>query len=180
MAYEQLEELTSRKREKVALFLTAENMAGLLAIGLPAYIVTTNTAFWLRLLILSAEAVLGVALTSEIHGLAFYERALWWLRGRVRRWIAGSALRPAEFTAAPASAGDRALPLQSPVRRVTATALDGAPPARHAPAQRIGARLDGRVAASATPGGRQMERVDSAPGDAAAAALAVACAGPPQ
>ena len=37
MAYPQLEDLCSRKREKVALFLTAENMAGVLAIALPAY-----------------------------------------------------------------------------------------------------------------------------------------------
>ncbi len=152
MAYEQLEELTSRKREKVALFLTAENMAGLLAIGLPAYIVTTHTAFWLRLLILSAAAVLGVALTSEIHGLAFYERTLWWLRGRVRRWITGSALRPAEFAAVPAMVDDRALPLQSTVRRVTGTAPHTAPPALHAPARRASQTVRGRRAAHSAAG----------------------------
>ncbi len=152
MAYEQLEELTSRKREKVALFLTAENMAGLLAIGLPAYIVTTGTSFWLRLLILSAAAVLGVALTSEIHGLAFYERTLWWLRGRIRRWIAGSNLRPAEFTAAPAMTGERALPLRSPVRRVAGSALNAVPPVLHVPAHRASEALHGGSVARSAAG----------------------------
>jgi hypothetical protein len=70
MAYPQLEDLCSRKREKVALFLTAENMAGVLAIALPAYSATLQTTFWLRLLILLAACVLGLVLTSEINGLA--------------------------------------------------------------------------------------------------------------
>ena len=117
MPYPQLEELTSRKREKVALFLTAENMAGLLAIGLPAYIGTLHTTFWLRILILLAAAVLGVLLTTDVNGMAFYERALWWLRGRLRRQVAGRVIRPVEFLAAPIMEGDRAMPLGGSVRR---------------------------------------------------------------
>jgi hypothetical protein len=116
--YSQLEELTSRKREKVALFLTAENMAGLLAIGLPAYIGTASVSIWLRALILIAAAVLGVALTSDVNGMAFYERVLWWLRGRVRRQMMGAEIRPAEFTTTPIGVGDRALPLSGPLRRM--------------------------------------------------------------
>ena len=125
MPYPQLEELTSRRREKVALFLTAENMAGLLAIGLPAYIATTGTTFWLRILILLAAAVLGVVITSEINGMACYERVLWWVRGRLRQ-LAGGALRPAEFTAAPVVQGDRAMPLGGPIRRARARASNPA------------------------------------------------------
>ena len=117
MPYPQLEELTSRKREKVALFLTAENMAGLLAVGLPAYIGTLETTFSLRILILIAAAVLGVMITSDINGMAFYERVLWWVRGRLRRQVTGGVLRPAEFTAVPVVQGDRAVPLGGPVRR---------------------------------------------------------------
>lgn len=125
MSYQQLEELTSRRREKVALFLTAENMAGLLAIGLPTYIGTTDvTSIWLRISILIAAAVLGVALTSEVHGMAFYERVLWWLRGQVRRRMTGAMIRPAEFTTGPTVQGDRALPLGGPLRRVKRSAPD--------------------------------------------------------
>jgi hypothetical protein len=115
--YPQLEELTSRKREKVALFLTAENMAGLLAVGLPAYIGTLDTTFWLRILILLAAAVLGVLLTTDVNGMACYERALWWVRGRLRRQITGRVIQPAEFLVAPVMDGDRAVPLGGPVRR---------------------------------------------------------------
>ena len=118
MPYLQLEELTSRRRKKVALFLTAENMAGVFAIGLPAYSATLQTTLWLRILILIAAAVLGVALTSDINGMAFYERVLWRARGRARRRMVGAVLRPAEFTAVPVVQGDRALPLGGPLRRV--------------------------------------------------------------
>lgn len=116
MAYQQLEELTSRKREKVALFLTAENMAGLLSIGLPAYLLTGHTSLWLRILILFAAAGLGVALTSEISGLAFYERVLWWARGRARR-LMRQLLRPSEFTAVLVAPTERPLPVHGVIRR---------------------------------------------------------------
>ena len=118
MAYAQLEELTSRKREKVALFFTAEHVAGVLAVGLPAYLGTLGTTFWLRLVILLAAAVLGVLITSDMAGMAGYERGLWWVRGRLRRRLTGGMLRPAEFTAAPAVQGDRAVPLGGPIRRL--------------------------------------------------------------
>ena len=118
MAYPQLEELTSRKREKVALFLTAENMAGLLAIGLPAYIGTLGVSIWLRLPILLAAAVLGVALTSDVNGMACYERGLWWVRGRGRRRMTGAVIRPAELVTVPSLPGERALPLGGPLRRM--------------------------------------------------------------
>ena len=138
MAYQQLEELTSRKREKVALFLTAENMAGLLAVGLPMYIVTSTTSLWLRILILLAAAGLGVALTSEINGLAFYERVLWWMRGRGRR-LAGRVLRPAEFTAVPVAPSDRPLPLGGAILRVHERTSDSGPAPRLAGAVRTAA-----------------------------------------
>ena len=125
MPYQQLEELTSRKREKVAMFLTAENMAGLLSIGLPAYVVTSHTSLWLRILILLAAAGLGVALTSEINGLAFYERLLWWSRGRARR-LMGRLLQPGEFTAVLMAPSDRPLPLDGSIRRVRERASDPA------------------------------------------------------
>ncbi len=118
MAYPQLEELMSRKREKVALFLTAENMAGLLAIGLPAYIGTLGVSIWLRLLILFAAAVLGVALTSDVNGMACYERVLWWVRGRARRQMTQAVIRPAELTTVATMPGERALPLGGPLRRM--------------------------------------------------------------
>ena len=130
MPYTQLEELTSRKREKVALFFTAEHMAGMLALGLPAYLGTLGTTFGLRLLILLAAAVLGVLITSDMGGMAGYERVLWWVRGRLRRRLLGTTLRPDEFTVTPVAQSDRAVPLGGPIRRARrrrAAALDQAP-----------------------------------------------------
>ena len=159
MAYEQLEELTSRKREKVALFLTAENMVGLLVIGLPAYIATASTAFWLRSLILLAAAVLGVLLTSEIHGLACYERALWWARGWARRRVAGAILRPAEFTAVAVVHDDRPLPLGGPVRRVQPAAVEAGEPTRLGSVVRTATALRYRGSDPARRGRAAQERV---------------------
>ena len=119
MPYQQLENLTSRKQEKVAAFLTAENMAGIFAFGLPAYIATTQTVLWLRLLILLTALILGLLVTHEIGGMAFYERVLWRLRGWVRRRASGATVHPAEFIAAPVVQGDRALPVGGPIRRAT-------------------------------------------------------------
>ena len=141
MPYLQLEELTSRRREKVALFLTAENMAGIFAIGLPAYSATLQTTLWLRILIVIAAAVLGVALTSDINGMAFYERVLWRTRGRARQRMVGAVLRPAEFTAVPVVQGDRALPLGGPLRRVKS----------RTPRQPSQTRLTGVVRTAAVP-----------------------------
>jgi hypothetical protein len=72
-----------------------------LAIALPAYSATLQTTLWLRLLILLAACVLGLVLTSEINGLACYERVLWRVRGWARRRTVGATLRPAEFMAVP-------------------------------------------------------------------------------
>lgn len=142
MAYSQLEELTSRRQEKVALFFTAEHMAGVLAVGLPVYIATLGTVFWLRVVILLAAAVLGVLITSDLGGMASYERVLWWVRGRLRRRLTVRTLRPAELSAAPVIQGNRAVPLGGPIRRLKGhrTRLAPYPPAalaaRTAPAHR--------------------------------------------
>ena len=116
MPYHQLEELTSRKREKVALFLTAEHMAGVLVIAVPVYVCTLGTSFWLRAVLLVLAAVLGVLVTTDVNGMAFYERALWWLRGRLRRLVTGKLIDPMEL-AAPVVEHGRALPLGQGVRR---------------------------------------------------------------
>ena len=57
MPYQQLEEIRSRKKEKVALFLTAENLAGLMVTTMPVYVATANFhSFGLRMLLLALAA----------------------------------------------------------------------------------------------------------------------------
>ncbi len=159
MAYPQLEDLCSRKREKVALFLTAENMAGVFAIGLPAYLATLQTPLWLRLLIVLAAVVLGLALTNEINGLACYERVLWRVRGWARRRTVGTLLRPAEFTAVPVAPGDRALPVGGLLRRATAGGPPSAWPAPLGVARTVAAPRASAAGADGVPRGTAQEAV---------------------
>lgn len=101
MAYQHIEELRNRKNEKIALFLTAENFAGLLAVGLPVYLLTANVeSLWLRLPAVAMAAMLGITVTLDAGGMALYERLLWLVRGRLRRLVRGCHIRPAQFTGA--------------------------------------------------------------------------------
>ncbi len=116
MAYEQLEEIRSRKREKVAMFLTAENMGGLLMATLPVYIATAQfQSFFLRMVLLVLAAVLGVVITFEIGGLALYERLLWRLRGLMRVQTAGALINPDQFSVVPSTTYVEALPADGPI-----------------------------------------------------------------
>jgi hypothetical protein len=111
MAYLQLEELTSRKGEKILLFLTAENMAGVALTTLPVYVLTTSSPFLLRLLLLLGATAVGFVATWELGGLALYERVLWQLRGLLRRRMGGSQLTPEQLLG-----GRMAVDLTPPLR----------------------------------------------------------------
>ena len=119
MAYEQLEEIRSRKREKVALFLTAENMGGLLIATLPVYIATAQfQSFFLRIVLLAMAATFGVIITLEYGGLALYERMLWRIRGFMRVQTSGAVLTPDQFSPTPVATHVQVLPVNGPIRAV--------------------------------------------------------------
>lgn len=121
MTYQQLEEIRSRKREKVALFLTAENMGGLLIATLPVYIATAQfQSFALRSVLLIMAAVFGVAVTLEVAGLPMYERVLWRVRGLMRVRMSGAVLTPDQFSPTPVAAPVQILPVDGPIRIVPA------------------------------------------------------------
>lgn len=118
MAYEQLEEIQSRRGEKIALFLTLENAVGLILVAFPAYIISANMPFLLRVLIVLTAALLGVLATVEMHGLTAYARLLWAGRGIIRQRIQGNRITPAHLVGAPTLAHtDRPLPRGGPIRR---------------------------------------------------------------
>ena len=120
MPYEQLEDIRSRKQEKVAVFLTAQHVGGLLCVTVPVYIATLQFSFVLRTLLLITAAILGICLTLEIGGLACYERLLWRVRGAVRVHTTTPVLSPEQFTGVPAVHIERALPAGGPIRVVLA------------------------------------------------------------
>jgi hypothetical protein len=121
MPYEQLEEIQSRRGEKIAMFLTLENAVGLILVAFPAYIVSAGMPFVLRVLIVLTAAALGVLATIEVNGMTAYARLLWAVRGIIRRRIQGERITPAQLIGAPTLAqADRPLPRGGPIRRRSA------------------------------------------------------------
>lgn len=130
--YRHLERLNSRKQEKVALFLTAENVAGLLVMVLPVYLGTAIMGSpLLRFLLLAAAAVIGIATTLQVNGLAFYERLLWRVRGWVRVKVTGGIIHPSTFTNIPATKRQsRVLRVNGPIQAIQLGAGSFVPPAQ--------------------------------------------------
>jgi hypothetical protein len=115
-----IDEIQSRKGEKVALFLTFENAAGLILGVLPAFILSGAMPWWLRILIVLAAGAVGVLATLEVGGLAFYERLTWAVRGTIAKRAAGERITPEQLVGARAvGRRDRALPIDGPIRAVT-------------------------------------------------------------
>jgi hypothetical protein len=119
MPHEMIDEIQSRKGEKVALFLTFENAAGLILGVLPAFILSGALPWWLRILIVLAAGTVGVLATLEVGGLAFYERVTWAMRGTIAKRAAGERITPEQLIGARvAGRRDRALPIDGPIRAV--------------------------------------------------------------
>ena len=119
MSHEMIDEIQSRKGEKVALFLTFENAAGLILGVLPAFILSGALPWWLRILIVLAAGAVGVLATLEVGGLAFYERVTWAVRGAIAQRAAGNRITPEQLIGARVvGRRDRALPVDGPIRAV--------------------------------------------------------------
>jgi hypothetical protein len=120
MPHQMIDEIQSRKGEKVALFLTFENAAGLILGVLPAFILSAAMPWWLRILLVLAAGAVGVLATLEVGGLAFYERLVWAVRGSIAARTVGDQITPEQLVGARAGGRrDRALPIDGPVRAVS-------------------------------------------------------------
>ncbi len=114
-----IDEIQSRKGEKVALFLTFENTAGLILSVLPAFVLSGALPWWLRIPIVLAAGAVGVLATLEVGGLAFYERLAWAVRGSIARRAAGDRITPEQLIGVQVvGKRDRALPIDGPIRAV--------------------------------------------------------------
>jgi hypothetical protein len=100
VAYVQLPQIDDRKSEKLAVLLSAENMGGLLLCAGPAYLLTTGWDFLPRIVLLVVAALLGVALTVRVGGMALYARLLWQLRGVVWLYLKGEDVLPEHLAGA--------------------------------------------------------------------------------
>ena len=102
MPYEHIEELGDRRQEKYLLGLTIHNLAGVLALALPALIITSAAGMLVRIGAVVAAVMLGILLTSPAGGLVVYEWPLWWLRGHIRMLLRGPLVHPRSFEGADA------------------------------------------------------------------------------
>jgi hypothetical protein len=119
MPYRMLEELQNRRKEKVAIFLTFENIVGLIIVFFPVFLGTSAFPLLLRGPLCIGAALLGVTATLEVHGLPLYEQLLWRVRGLVRLRTQGQIITPEHLTGAVLQdAPDRALPVHGPIHVV--------------------------------------------------------------
>jgi hypothetical protein len=94
MPYTHIPQIGDRRNEKMAVFLTAENVAGLLCFAGPVYILSAGWPLLPRMIALIVAAVLGVGLTIPVAGMPLYVRLLWYVRGLLWQWRYGSDVRP--------------------------------------------------------------------------------------
>ncbi len=117
MSYRMLEELQNRRKEKVAVFLTFENIVGLIVVFFPVFLGSGGLPLLIRGPLCIVAALLGVALTIEIHGLALYEQLLWRVRGALRLRLRGNIITPEDLAGAiPPEVPEHPLPLDGPVQ----------------------------------------------------------------
>jgi hypothetical protein len=100
----------SRRGEKLAPFLTTQNVLGMIVLAVPAYVLASPLPPALRVAVTLLMATLAYVSTNESRGMAPYERVLWRLRGRVRTLMRGAIVSP---TALP----DAVLQVRVPVSR---------------------------------------------------------------
>jgi len=116
MAYRMLEELQNRRKEKVAIFLTFENIVGLILVFFPVFLGTSAFPLLIRGPLCIGAALLGVTATLEVHGLPIYEQLLWRARGFLRLRTQSQVITPEHLTGAVLhDAPDRPLPVGGPI-----------------------------------------------------------------
>src|SRR3954468_9236699 len=100
MAYRMLEELQNRRKEKVAIFLTFENIVGLIIVFFPVFLGSSAFPLLIRAPLCIGAAILSVMATLDVHGLPLYEQVLWRVRGYLRLRTQGQVITPEHLTGA--------------------------------------------------------------------------------
>jgi hypothetical protein len=120
MPYRMLEEFQSRRKEKVAAFLTFENIVGLILVAFPFFVGSAGLPLLIRAPLVLGAALFGVFVTLEIGGLSLYEKLIWRGRGLIRLRTRGDVITPEDLTGAARSDDqERPLPLDGPIQIAT-------------------------------------------------------------
>ena len=119
MPYRMLEEIQDRRKEKVAVFLTTQNIFGLVIMVVPTYVLTAGLPLLLRGLALILGAAIGFAVTLDHDGLPLYEKGLWLVRGIIRRALNGTVMTPESLMGAIVGhQQDRAIQVDGPIQPI--------------------------------------------------------------
>ena len=129
-----IEELTSRKKEKIATFLTFESIVAVIFAFMPIFMISSTWPLLTRVPLCLAAALAGYICTVELHGMPLYEHALWTARGLFRLKTQSNRVSPEDLPGAiPAPAEDRVIVVNGAielVQRDVSTHLESAfPPA---------------------------------------------------
>lgn len=111
MSYEHIEQIRDRADEKVALFLTAHNMLGLVIGAMPTYLLTQQMPFLVRAALILGLGTLGVIATLDVGGLPLYARLLWRIRGVLRTRSEGRRVSAEVLQGATATEHALAMPM---------------------------------------------------------------------
>jgi hypothetical protein len=114
-----IEELTSRKKEKIATFLTFESIVAVILGFMPIFIISGSWPLLTRVPLCLGGALVGYVCTLEFQGLPLYEHALWTARGLFRLKTQGNRIGPEDLPGAiPAPDQDRVIVLSGPIELV--------------------------------------------------------------
>jgi hypothetical protein len=114
-----IEELTSRKQEKIATFLTFESIVAVLLTFMPLFMISTNWPIVVRIPACLAAALAGYVMTLELRGLPLYEHLIWTTRGLMRLRLHGNRVAPEDLPGAvPVSGQDRIIAASGPITLV--------------------------------------------------------------
>lgn len=114
-----IEELTSRKKEKIATFLTFESIVAVILGFMPIFMISSSWPLLTRVPLCVAAAVAGYVVTLELHGLPLYEHVLWTARGLFRLRVHGNRVVPEDLPGAiPAPDEDRVITVSGPIELV--------------------------------------------------------------
>jgi len=114
-----IEELTSRKQEKIATFLTFESIVAVLLTFMPIFMISTNWPILVRIPSCAAAALVGYVMTLEVRGLPLYEHLIWTTRGLVRLRLHGTRVTPADLPGAvPRPDQDQVIAASGPIALV--------------------------------------------------------------
>jgi hypothetical protein len=138
-----IEELTSRKKEKIAAFLTFESIVAVILAFMPIFMISSTWPVLTRVPLCLGAALTGYVCTVEFQGMPLYEHVLWTVRGLFRLKTQGNRVVPDDLPGAiPAPNEDRVIVVSGAIELVQRDAASQTHSARR-PA--IGTQADASV-----------------------------------